>query len=395
MNIVIHRYNSICEPDYIDAFKALGINVIEDNLEMSDKSISIDEKIKGLGEMILVNQPVFVFSINFFPYIAMVCEKLKCIYVCVSVDCPVVELFSVAIQSKYNRVFLFDYAQYLEVKSLNPECIYHLPLGVNATRIDDTIGKYDCNTTKYKYDVSFVGSLYSEKDDLKNIIDKLPLRMQGYCSGLLAAQSLYNGQELLEGGMTDELAQAIKAADKGFYPSDLSVVNTDKFVATNNYLSYHLTSLDRIQMLNNLAEVADVHLFTRSDTSVLKKVVCHGGVSSLVEMPKVFRQSKINLNMTMRAIRTGLPQRIWDVLGSGGFLLTNYQSEIPQNLEIGKHLAAYETTAEACELIEYFLSHDDERETIAAAGYEFVKEKHTVLHRVSEMIRTVSATMNQ
>lgn len=393
MNIVIHRYNSICEPDFIDAFKSLGINVIEDKAEMTRKDISLDERVKVLGEMILKEQPLFVFSINFFPYIALMCEKLQCLYVCVSVDCPVVELFSVAMKSKYNRVFLFDYAQYMEVHELNPDCIYHMPLGVNVPRIDSTIGIYDRHKIDYKYDVSFVGSLYNEKDSLKGIIPKLSQRMQGYCCGLLAAQSLFNGQELIENAVTDELIDAVKVADKDFYPSDLNLINTDKFMVVNNYLSCHLTSLDRTQILNELAKISEMHLFTRSDTSELKNVICHGGVSSLKEMPLVFRESKINLNTTMRAIRNGLPQRIWDVLGCGGFLLTNYQSEIPDYLEIGKHLVAYETIEEACELTEYYLSHDEEREEIAQQGYEFVKAKHTVVHRVSEMIRIINNTL--
>lgn len=393
MNVLIHRYNSICEPDYIDAFKAIGISVIEDNVEMICKSTPVEDKVKILGEMILTHRPLFVFSINFFPYIAMVCEKLQCLYVCVSVDCPVVELFSVAIKSKYNRVFLFDYAQYLEVHEFNPNCIFHMPLGVNVNRIDSTIGAYNRYKVHYKYDVSFVGSLYSEKDSLKGVLPNLSLRMQGYCSGLLAAQSLFNGQEIIEKAVTDELIDAIKSADKGFYPSDMSLINTDGFTVVNNYLSYHLTAYDRIHFLNEVAKISEIHLFTRSDTSELKNVICHGGVSSLKEMPVVFRESKININTTMRAIRTGLPQRIWDVLGCGGFLLTNYQCEIPENLEIGKHLVAYESIEEACELIDYFLRHDDEREEIARQGYEYVKANHTVIHRVNEMIRIINNTL--
>ena len=392
MNIVIHRYNSICEPDFIDAFKALGINVIEDKAEMTRKDISLDERVRVLGEMILKEQPLFVFSINYFPYIAMICEKLKCLYVCVSVDCPVVELFSETIKSSFNRVFLFDRAQFDEISRYNPECVFHMPLGVNVERINNTLGEPKWND--YKYEVSFVGSLYNEKDPLAQIMQSLPVKEMGYCHGLLAAQSLFPGQELIEECISEDLITALKNADKGFYPSDLNITNTDKFVAVNNYLSYHLTAQDRLIALNQMAQIARVDLFTRSNTEKLKNVNCHGGVSSLVEMPQVFRQSKINLNMTMRAIKAGLPQRIWDVLGSGGFLLTNFQSELPEQLEIGKHLAAYETIDEACELIQYFLTHEDERLEIAHNGYEFVRNNHTVLNRVAEMIKFITGTLS-
>ena len=393
MRIIIHRYNSICEPDYIDAFEEIGIDVIEDRMEMSDKDIPLNKKVEYLGEKILTEQPLFVFSINFFPFIAMVCEKLKCLYVCVSVDCPVVELFSTTIKSPFNRVFLFDRSQFDAVKDYNPDCIFHMPLGVNVSRIDKTIGEPDFELNEFKYDVSFVGSLYNEKDSYMDVKSKLPQRIQGYCDGLIDSQLLFSGQDLLEECTTQSVVDELKKADNKFYPSDMNVFDTDKFVAVNNYLSYHITFIDRVLFLNELARNFDVHFFTRSDTSLLEGVKVHGGVSSLKEMPEVFRNSKININHTMRAIKTGLPQRIWDVLGSGGFLLTNYQSELPDYLQIGKHLAAYENTAEAVELINYFLTHEDERIEIAREGYLLAREKNQVTNRVGEMIRIILETL--
>ncbi len=200
MKIIIHRYNSICEPDYINAFKQLGIEVIEDKLEITDKSIPLDKRVEYLGEKILTEEPVFVFSINYFPFIALICEKLKCLYVCVSVDCPVVELFSNTIKSPYNRVFLFDREQYNDIYTANPDCIFYLPLGVNSDRINQEIGtpiwKGASRNIDYKYDVSFIGSLYSEKDAYADIEHKLSDRERGYVDGLISAQSLFQAQSL-------------------------------------------------------------------------------------------------------------------------------------------------------------------------------------------------------
>ncbi|MCR4617423.1 MAG: DUF3880 domain-containing protein [Lachnospiraceae bacterium] len=389
MRALFYRYNSICEPDYIEAFKTIGLEVSTIEIEMLAKNLTLEKKVEILGEKVLTEKPLFIFSINYFPFIAMVCEKLKYLYVCVSVDCPVVELFSTTIKSPYNRVFLFDQSQYEDVKDYNPDCIYHLPLGVDVNRIDNTIGKPDFESINYKYDVSFVGSLYNEKDSYMDIRSCLSKRTQGYCDGLIEAQLLFHGQELLEDCVTEEVIDELKKCDKNFYPAMMNVVNTDRFVAVNNYLSYHITHIDRVLFLNRIAKIADIHFFTRSDTFLLKGVNIHGGVSSLKEMPLVFRESKININHTMRAIKIGLPQRIWDVLGSGGFLLSNYQSELPKYLEIGKHLAAYETAEEAEELISYYLTHEDERLEIANAGYLFAKENNQVVNRVSTMIKTV------
>ena len=89
MKIIIHRYGSICEPDIIEAFQACNITVIEDSAEIRQKSISSETRISVLGKLVLTHRPVFVFSINFFPYISEICERLGVLYVSLSVDCPV------------------------------------------------------------------------------------------------------------------------------------------------------------------------------------------------------------------------------------------------------------------------------------------------------------------
>ncbi len=397
MNIIFHRYNSICEPDYIRAFQSLGITVIEDKEEMEDKFIPMNRRVETLGRLVLENKPLFVFTINFFPYISMICQRLGVLYVCVSVDCPVVEIFSDQICNSCNRVFLFDYQQYQSIAEANPGHIFHLPLGADEERVTRTLTEelgadWDSKPSaqKYKYDLSLVGSLYKEKDPYRDICSKLGDGDRGYFEGMMSAQRCLNGLGLVQEMMTPELAEKLKEADPDFYPSDLSIGDISGFVAVNNYLSPHMTYLDRVELLNLLASRFDTHFFTRSDVSDLKNVHTHGGVSSLVEMPKVFRQSKINLNPTMRSIQTGLPQRIWDVLAAGGFLLTNYQAEIPEFLEIGKHLETYETKQELLAKVEYYLTHEEEREAIARAGHEFVKEQATVISRVTEMIRIIT-----
>jgi len=397
MKILIHRYNSICEPDFIEAFQTLGIEVIEETAEMTDKNIPVEKQVATLGEMILTMRPMFVFSINFFPFISLVCEKLGIMYVCVSVDCPVAELFNTQIKNKCNRVFLFDYKQYLQIHDENPDCIFYLPLGVNVDRINRTIGE-PCGNRQYKYDISFVGSLYNEKNPYAEIYEKLTEQERTICDQLLAKQEEMGGQEWLEENISLQTIEAIKrAAGEKFYSSALSVRNIDDFVAVNKYLSTELTVRDRLNLMYVMSTafdgIAGVHLFTRSETHELKESGCpleyHGGVKSLTEMPAVFRQSRININPTMRSIQTGLPQRIWDVCGCGGFLLTNFQAEIPEYFVPGKHLAAYETIEEACELAAYYLEHEDERSEIARNGYELVKEKHSVLNRVINIINVI------
>ena len=94
----------------------------------------------------------------------------------------------------------------------------------------------------------------------------------------------------------------------------------------------------------------------------------------------------------MRAIRSGLPQRIWDILACGGFLLTNYQPELDEFLTPGVHLETYRSVDELVEKSVYYLEHDDEREAIAQNGYKKICEEDSVLHRVMAMIKIIMET---
>lgn len=388
MNIIFYRYNSVCEPDYIDAFKKVGITVIENDDGYKSKA-DIESKMLRLGSMIADNRPLFVFSINFFPFVSMLCNRLKVQYVAETVDCPVFELFDKSIGGEYNRIFLFDFKQYDSLVNYNKAGIFYLPLGAPTQRVTKLLG----NTSDYKYDVSFVGSLYKEKDPFlsTSLSQKQKEKFAGYIDSQ-SEKSSY-GLDYIEKSVSDEDIAALKASDKNFYCSDRSVMDLDHFVAVNDYISPHMAYLERVKLFNYIARKTDyrMHLFTRSDTAELDKKVCvHEGVSTLKEMPFVFRQSKINLNCTMRSIQTGIPQRIWDVLACRGFLITNNQPEIHEYFTVGKHLETYDSDEELLEKINYYLTHDDEREKIANAGYEEVVAKHDILQRIISIIATIS-----
>ena len=392
MQVLFYRYNSICEPDFIDAFKKMGLGVSEMTEEMHRKDIPAEERVRLLLERIASVQPLFVFSIDYFPFISIVCEKVGVIYAALSVDCPVAEIYSTAIRNKCNRIYLFDKLQYESVANENPEGIGYMPLGAAAERLS-ALPFPD----RYEYPVSFIGSLYNEKDRYGELKKTGALKGPSFehMESLIEEQLKAPGMDVIENGITADDIECLKKADPKFYSSEDSVIDMDRFVAVNNYLGNHLTSLDRINTLNMLAEKlpeGSVHLFTRSDTKNLdKRIVLHGGVETLKEMPTVFRKSCINLNLTNRTIQSGLPQRIWDILGSGAFCLTDRCDAMEGLLEDGRDLKTFSSYDELPGIIMHYLDDVDEREDIAAAGYGTVSGKHTVLLRALEIVKPILA----
>jgi predicted AlkP superfamily phosphohydrolase/phosphomutase len=102
------------------------------------------------------------------------------------------------------------------------------------------------------------------------------------------------------------------------------------------------------------------------------------------EMVRLFNQAKIVLNLGIGS--TGIQSRVFEALGCGSFLLTNEIPDDTRLFEDRKHLA-YFNDDNIEELIEYYLHHDEERESIALAGYRKAHAEHTYEHRVEQLIK--------
>lgn len=141
MNLLFYRYGSICEPDIIEGFRELGNQVTEITLEIYNKNLGPLEGLTALKNELFAHSYDFVFSINYYPFISEICNIFQIRYLCWTVDCPVMELYSDTVSNPWNRIFLFDRAQYEEIAPRNPGCIFHLPLASNPSRWHNVLQK--------------------------------------------------------------------------------------------------------------------------------------------------------------------------------------------------------------------------------------------------------------
>ncbi len=389
MKVLFYRYGSICEPDILSYFKALGIRVIEEKTELYDKKFSSSpECINKINAYLTEHSPLFVFTINFFPIIAELCHIHNTMYLCWTVDCPILELFDKAIQYPTNRIFLFDREQYHYFQPYNPDCIFYLPLAANVERFNYAIKQITQQDEQtLSADISFVGSLYSEKNPLKKLTN-LSEYARGYIDSTVESALQIYGYNFIEASLSDRFVEEFKMAGIAF-PNDRLIANHEKHSIAHRYIGHEIAEVERIRTLNTLAKHFKVDLYTNSDVSGLHNVHTHAPIESLYGMPKVFHLSKINLNMTIKPIQTGLPLRIFDIMGCGGFVMTNYQAELTDFFEIGRDLECYTSMEELIDKCDYYLNHEEERRQIAQQGYQTVCNYHTYAHRLNEMIGAI------
>ena len=160
-------------------------------------------------------------------------------------------------------------------------------------------------------------------------------------------------------------------------------------------LGFKIAEVERRRALIELSKRYHVNVYSNSDVSDMLRIQYCGSVDYWSELPQVFRMSKINLNFTIPNIKSGIPLRVWDVLGAGGFLMTNYQAEIPYYFKEGEDLVCFDGINDLCEKAEYYLAHEEERLAIAENGYRKVREHHNYIERINTMLDIIEENENQ
>lgn len=384
MHILMYRWKAYNYRDVEQTFLALGHTV--DNIEQELGSYDVSPEFEGVIETkIIENKYDIIFTVNYFALISNVCHRQSVPYVSWTCDNPLISMYHESVFHPCNYIFTFDKTNYLEFKGMGVEHIWYLPLAVDTNRID-TILTQAADVNKYRGDISFVGSLY-ERNSYDKLKNRLPEYLRGYFDAVMEAQLNISGANIIEPMLTTDILEQLQTYFKlekseGSF-SDLGLI----FQTT--VLGFKIAEIERRRALIELSKHCHVNVFSNSDVSDFVRIQYCGSVDYWGEMPKVFYASKINLNFTIPNIKSGIPLRIWDVLGSGGFLMTNYQAEIPMYFEEGKDLVCFDGIEDLCEKAVYYLKHEDERKQIAEHGYRKVKENHSYMHRLQQMLRIV------
>lgn len=343
-----------------------------------------------------------LFSINYFPVLSEACLQAGIPYVCWTCDSPLIAMYHSSVLNPCNYIFVFDRTDYLHFQSLGVPHLFYLPLGTGIPLSLDPLPP----SPTAEYAISFIGSLY-EKNSYDQIADKLPPYLKGYLDCALEAQLQITGGNLLYRLLTPEICEELDQISD--YQKSRDSFSDLQLLFANTVLGFKAASLNRIRSLNALAgallpcrgkefDTGDgVHLFTNSEWNsekwedLLPLVQTHAAVDYMTEMPDVIRKSRINLHFTIPNIRSGLPLRIWDIMGSGGFLLSNEQAEIADLLDPGVDLEIFTSTEELIEKCQFYLKREDLRKQIARHGYLTVQQNYTGKQQLEKLLQTVMA----
>lgn len=381
MNIIYVDWNCFGGRDILEALYGMEHQVYVIELSEKARYEHDDEFADRLVSTVRDKNAGLVISFNYYPSISEACMRTGIRYFAWIYDSPYVKMYDRSIVNNVNYIGTFDSFTADELHGKGVTTVHYVSLAVNAKRLERYV------TSRYSgrwHDVSFVGSLYNDKNRFYERLYEAGRDMQliGYLDAVIDAQRRLYGVNILDESLNDEVVGRIskvmpyKIADGSF--------TDERRVYADYYIAPRVTFLDRQEIITRLAEIHKVDYYTYTDYKLGKAHNC-GKVDYYEEMPEVFTHSKINLNISLRSIRTGIPLRAMDIMGAGGFLFTNYQADMLRHFEPGKHFDYYVSVEEAVDKADYYIRHDDERSRIAAAAYEEMKNGHTYSTRLKEV----------
>ena len=449
MNILIFEWGSYNHNDILETFrkKGYGFTVVKHRFEDVNHD---DEFVSRFDKQLDDGVYDFVYSTNFFPLVSECCNRKGVKYISWSYDAPLdVPDIERTLGLPCNYAFMYDREQVQGYRNKGFDNVFHLPLAVNTKRLDG-IHLSAAERKKYGAQISFVGNLYdSQMMNIRSILGefhqgyldavmKAQSKIYGYylvddvltdelmsdinrtvydktmeyrkqnCNGRSNIEvESGHGNNSIENGLNnfvyynkDNIETEVKSintktdldvsAAKNHDAKEDESENANVLHISREALSYamaaQITREERLLALKLLSGHYDVKLYSREKNDLLDKVTYMGTADYDEEMPKVFKSSDINLNMTLRCIRSGIPLRALDIMGSGGFLLSNYQQELAECFVDGEEAVMYESIEDMYAKASFYLANPDIRTEIARRGHDKVSRDYRYEDRIDEML---------
>lgn len=373
--------------EYIcESLKKAGLGVEMYPLPYGKVSMRHDEEFENeLKKHLAREEYEFVFSFNYFPAVALACHEADRKYVSWTYDSPFMYLYSKTIVLKTNLAFVFDKATVDELWKKGIDTVHYLPMAAPVSYYDSLYSGSNIRK-KYESEVSFVGSLYTEeRQDQMKRLKGITQETAGFLEMLIGLQLQSYAMPIFEKFLNPAILADLQRVCP--IPLEDDEMQTESWMYGNYFLARKTTAIERTTILEAVSNEHQLKLYTPDPTPQFPNIDNRGPVDYCNEMPYVFKNSKINLNISLKSIYSGIPLRAFDIMGCKGFLISDFQADFGGLFIPDEDYVFYTTPEDLYGKIGYYLEHEEKREQIARNGYEKVKAEHTYDHRVAQILQ--------
>ena len=386
---ILYVYGLSTEKNIVQTLRKLQCDVME-YPEVQDTSNMDEEKINALVAYVKEHGITHLMSIHLIYNVAVAAYWAGIKYISVIWDAPYLKAYTVMGTLDNIWYSAFDKLDAERMRQGGCPHVMYQPLSVNRENIL-AWKKHFLAKRRYIHDISLIANLY-EDNAYDRCLDLLPENMQAYFRSLFEESAFkWDGVNRVYGKTGQEILEYMKLVSPTLKINNPYNVEDVRYFEAM-YLIRKLANIERVCVLNLLAEDHDVYLYTYSevDETLMPKVHRRPPVQVGEATSFIYAGTKINLNIALKGIEGGTTQRIMDIMGAGGFVLTNYCEETAELFEEDKEIVMFRTPEELIQKVDYYLEHEEEREQIARAGHERAMNDYTYEKKIKKLLDWVT-----
>lgn len=378
MKILFCERNLYMQKDVEEAFSLMGIDFRCASYVFENPDVD-DYYCTHLRQFLTEATYDAVFSINLVPVIADVCHDMNIPYIAWCYDACWEFSREDIFFYPTTHIFHFDRKSCEEYQQAGYPNVFHMPLAANCHRLDHLAATSE-QIQQYSSDVCFLGTLYDK------YLTKEPWFYHLLAPGDLNALLQYVTDESTQFAshtIWDDITPQYIADITSRLPKE-GLIRRIPLIATTGSM---IAGRQRHELLTHVAERFPLTLYTTAMTNPIPQAIYKWRASYYSQMPFVFRHATINLNLTIPPIQTGLPLRVMDILGSGGFLLSNAQEELSEYFRIGTDIDIFHDLDELTDKISFYLKNPDIAKQIAVNGHATVAQNFSFEHQLTRIFQ--------
>lgn len=386
---ILYVYGMSKNQDIVYTLRRMRYDVVE-YPRQQENSVLNDQEMDELTEYIEQHHITHLFSIHLIYNLALVSYRLGIQYISVIWDAPYIKLYSPFGRMDTCWFSVFDRIDCERFQRDGIPHVLYQPLAVNY----DTVCKWNAGRRgrkRYRHEISFVGSLY-DNNFYDKCLGEMPESIQDYFISIFEEAAFrWDGVNRIYGKTNNVILDYMKRILPDFnVNTNLDVDEASYFEIL--YLVRKIANIERTCVLNTLSDMFPVTFYTNegTDVSMLPNVQVMPPVQPGDPVLRVYAESKINLNISLKGIEGGTPQRVMDIIGAGGFVLTNYCPETAELFVEDREIVMFKSPEELVEKAVYYLEHEEERERIVEAGYKKLLSCYTYEKKLKQLLDWVA-----
>ncbi len=386
---ILYVYGLSTEKNIVQTLRKLQCDVME-YPEVQNTSNMDEEKINALVAYVKEHGITHLMSIHLIYNVAVAAYWAGIKYISVIWDAPYLKAYTVMGTLDNIWYSAFDKLDAERMRQGGCPHVMYQPLSVNRENILAWKKRFLARR-RYIHDISLIANLY-EDNAYDRCLDLLPENMQAYFRSIFEEAAFkWDGVNRVYGKTGQEILEYMKLVSPTLKINNPYNVEDVRYFEAM-YLIRKLANIERVCVLNLLAEDHDVYLYTYSevDETLMPKVHRRPPVQVGEATSFIYAGTKINLNIALKGIEGGTTQRIMDIMGAGGFVLTNYCEETAELFEEDKEIVMFRTPEELIQKVNYYLEHEEEREQIARAGHERAMNDYTYEKKIKKLLDWVT-----